>query len=91
MSWDRQTVIDALLEEIRQQLLDEPIDLQADDDLLGSGLLDSLGVMRLIRFVEQRFAVTVPPIDVTIENFMTVGTIATYLESLRSEDGSTGG
>ena len=56
-------------------------ELEADDDLLGGGLVDSLGVMRLVRFIEQRYDVAVPHGDVTIENFMTAHTIATYLSS----------
>lgn len=56
--------------------------LEADDDLLSSGLVDSLGVMRLIHFLEERYRVSVPPEDVTLENFMTVRAIAGYLEGL---------
>ncbi|MCA9050516.1 MAG: acyl carrier protein [Planctomycetaceae bacterium] len=53
--------------------------LAADDDLLTSGLIDSLGVMRLVSFIESEFSVTVPPQDVTLENFATVSSIARYV------------
>ena len=56
-----------------------------DDDLLGSGLLDSLGIMQLVLFIETEFAMDVPPEDVTIENFQTVTKIGAYLEGRRSE------
>ncbi|MBM1106802.1 acyl carrier protein [Aurantibacter crassamenti] len=59
-----------------EQLEDE---LQAEDDLLGGGILDSLGMMKLILFIEEKFNVKVPPEDMTIENFMTVDHITTYL------------
>ena len=65
------------------------LELDADDDLLGSGLVDSLGVMRLIHFIESRYDVTVPPDDVTIENFMTARTIVTYLGSRGVGDGAS--
>ena len=58
--------------------------LDVDSDLLGSGLLDSLAVMRLVTFVERRLGVTIPPADITIEHFMTVRGIVGYLESLES-------
>ncbi|MEM8964699.1 MAG: acyl carrier protein [Acidobacteriota bacterium] len=60
----------------------DDVELSVDDDLLSSGLVDSLGVMRLIRFLEERHGVTVPPADVTLENFMTVGAITVYVRSL---------
>ena len=50
-----------------------------DQDLLISGLLDSLGVMSLVHFLEQEFEVGIPPEDVTIENFQTVEAICGYL------------
>ena len=59
-------------------------DLQPEDDLLTTEIIDSMGVMRLISFIETTYGVRVPPEDVTIENFMTVDTISDYL-SLKSE------
>ena len=55
--------------------------LTSDADLLGSGLIDSLGVMQLITFVEQEFSFKIPLEDMTIENFMTVDAIAAYVKS----------
>ena len=51
------------------------------DDLLLNDLVDSIGVMRLIRFVEQTFQYTVPAEDVTINNFATIDTICSYLNA----------
>jgi len=53
--------------------------LAADDDLLEDGLVDSLGVMRLIAFIESEFGFAVPPEDVTVDSFMSVSAIVTYL------------
>ena len=55
--------------------------LSSDDDLLGSGLLDSMGVMKLVGFIEEEFNILVPPEDIIIENFMSVGFIDRYLET----------
>ncbi len=57
------------------------IELSPEDDLLGSGLLDSMGVMRLVGFVEETFNIKIPPEDIVIENFMDVKAITTYVES----------
>ena len=42
-----------------------------DTDIIGQGLVDSLGIFKLIAFVEQRFAITIEPDEVLIENFQT--------------------
>jgi acyl carrier protein len=55
--------------------------LDEDDNLLTSGLVDSLGIMRLINHIEQTFGLSVPPEDVTIENFRSIRVIAGYIES----------
>ena len=57
------------------------IELSPEDDLLGSGLLDSMGVMRLVGFVEETFNIKIPPEDIVIENFMDVNAITNYVES----------
>ena len=54
-------------------------DLLPADDLLGSGILDSMGFMRLIMFIETEMGTKIPPEDMTIENFMTVESITAYL------------
>lgn len=50
-----------------------------DEDLLVSGLLDSLSVMSLIHFIEQDLHIDVPAEDVTIENFVSLRAIDAYL------------
>ena len=42
-----------------------------DTDVIGQGLVDSLGIFKLIAFVEERFAVTIEPDEVLLENFQT--------------------
>ena len=72
-----------LIEYIQNEIIGEAeaISLDGEDDLLGSGLLDSLGMMRLIRFVEEEFDLKVLPEEMVIENFMTVNCITAYVES----------
>lgn len=51
----------------------------ADDEIVLDGTVDSLGVTRLVAFIEKEFSVTVPPQDVTIENFRSIATMAQYV------------
>lgn len=73
---------DILLKYIKEQLLNNEIEDDFDDseDLLGSGILDSLGMVQLIAFVENEFNVQVGPEDMVIENFMTVSHIVCYVQ-----------
>jgi len=65
------------------------IELSPEDDLLGSGLLDSMGVMRLVGFVEETFNIKIPPEDIVIENFMDVKAITNYIESQHIDNESS--
>ncbi|MGI9294113.1 MAG: acyl carrier protein [Pseudomonadales bacterium] len=69
-----------LINFIVAQLLNHEQEIAADDELLVSGLLDSLGIMQLVEFVEAEFKVSVPPEDLRVENFATVNTIIEYLD-----------
>lgn len=52
-----------------------------DQQLLTTGLIDSMGIMRLMAYLEEEFSTTIPPADMTIENFKDVNAIVHYLES----------
>ena len=54
-----------------------------DDDLLTSGLLDSLSVMSVVYFIEQEAGIDVPAEDVTIENFESLSAIDAYVRRRR--------
>jgi acyl carrier protein len=72
----------AIIKYIQENLLSKngEIELSPEDDLLGSGLLDSMGVMRLVGFVEETFNIKIPAEDIVIENFMDVKSITNYVE-----------
>lgn len=59
---------------------DPDLEISPEDDLLGSGLVESLGMMKIIGFIEQEYGVTVPPQDMTIENFFTVAAMVHYIK-----------
>ena len=73
---------DTILDYVWQQLLGgrEGAQVTAHDDLLGSGLVDSMGMMSLIAFIENHFSIKIPPQEMTIENFGTVADIVLYIE-----------
>ena len=75
------TIVEDLKTYMQNELINGEVTLNDDDDLLLSGLIDSLGVVRLITFIEETFDTHIPPEDITIENFGTVQSIADYIQS----------
>ena len=59
--------------------------VEDDEDLLIGGSVDSLGVMRLVAFIEATFGLRVPAGDVRLPNFATVDAITAYLERRTTE------
>lgn len=56
---------------------DEPVDPQTD--LLLTGLVDSLGVILIVDWLEEELSITIDPVDVVLENFQTVGRMTDYV------------
>jgi len=50
-----------------------------EENLLLSGLVDSLGVMTLVAHLEGVTGTSIPPEDVVLENFASVDAIIAYL------------
>ena len=50
-----------------------------DDSLLGNGIIDSMGVIEVITFIQQEFEITIDDEDITEENLGTLAAIARYV------------
>ena len=68
---------------ISRELVQDPALLPLADEtsLLESGILDSLSLLRLVVFLEERFGITVGDTDLLPENFASVNTICAYLRA----------
>lgn len=64
---------------ISDVLLNGRMQVETDDDLLVGEIIDSLGMMRLVAFIEETFTIKVPLEDITIQNFRTIDTMDKYL------------
>lgn len=53
--------------------------LGADESLTDSGVLDSMGVLELIMFIEENFGITVPDEDTLPENLDSVSRLVAYV------------
>ena len=69
-----------LLDYIKNELLHGRIEnLNPKDDLLGAGTIDSVGILNLVAFMEERFDISIPDEDVVFENFYSAKALADYL------------
>ena len=68
---------------ISRELVPDPavLPLANETSLLDSGILDSLSLLRLVVFLEERFGITMGDGDLLPENFASVNAICTYLRS----------
>lgn len=71
---------------ISDRLLDGGRDVGVDDEVVLDGTIDSLGVTRLIDYLEKEFVVTISPNDVTIENFRSPTTMAALIDARRTAE-----
>ena len=77
---DKQQIIlnylikDLMLENTKSQI-------KKDEDLITAGLLDSLSIMRLVLFLEKQFGIQVRDTEVVHQNFKSIETIGTYVNS----------
>ncbi len=54
------------------------------DNLLESGIVDSLGVLDLVTFLQQEFAIEISDDELTPENFQSMENISTFVHSKMS-------
>ncbi len=71
--------IDVLRQFITEELLDNATSIDDDDFLLADGLVDSIGMMRFVAFIEETYDLEIPTEDIVIENFRSLSLIADYV------------
>ena len=85
-----QTQTQAVRQEVRAFIADNflymrpDLQLQDDDDLLGLGVIDSLGFVELVEEIQSRYGVQVADVEITEDNFGSVSAIVAFVEGKRS-------
>lgn len=54
--------------------------LEPDEDLLGSAIIDSMAILKLILFMEETFGIHVADEDIVPENFQNLNIIVKFVE-----------
>ena len=74
-----------LIEFLRNDLVEDSTQTVSEDDsLIDLGVLDSIGLMRIMQFVEETAQVRIPDREVTPDNFETVAAIDRLVHRLRT-------
>lgn len=75
---------DNLLKFIREDVvMDDNVRVDEGVGLIDGGVLDSMGLMRVIGFIEEHAGVRIPDSEVVPENFQTVGSMERLIERLK--------
>ena len=69
---------------IASEIVSRGTEVDPDTELLRSGLVDSLGVVEIVYWLEERIDVEIDPADVTIDNFGSVTRIVDYVDRLEA-------
>ena len=65
---------------IVDELLDGGVEVDENDNLLADGMVDSLGMLRLVSHIETLLSIKIPHSDLVIENFRSISVIDQYLQ-----------
>jgi acyl carrier protein len=75
--------IDILENYIRKEISAtmQPRPIGYDQSLLESGILDSMGILKLVAFIEKRFNIKVDDTELVPENFETIRSLERWVAS----------
>jgi len=75
-----------LLKFIREDLIGEDhlIEIDENEHLIEQGLIDSLGLMKLVAFIEEQSGISISDDDLIPENFETIASIVRMVQRLQS-------
>jgi|KBSMisStaDraftv2_1062788.scaffolds.fasta_scaffold576217_2 D-alanine--poly(phosphoribitol) ligase subunit 2 len=70
----------SILDHIRGVAAASNVNVERDTGLLETGLLDSINLVGLIQFLEERFAIRIPDSDIGADLFQSPATLVSYVE-----------
>ena len=72
---------DPIMEFIKNQLVREKTmkNIGRGDDLIESGVIDSLGILKLLEFLESKFSIHIADEELIPENFHSIESIESFI------------
>jgi acyl carrier protein len=80
MAIDRDALAGEIVTFLRTKLRADTAGVDLDTPLVSTGVVDSVALVRLASFVEQRTGLRIPDRDVTVEHFDSLAQILAYVE-----------
>lgn len=77
-----EVIVDTLGQYLSRDILGDGQPIDPEQNLLLDGAVDSLGMLKLVAFIESHYQVKVPPEHFTIENFRNLRVIGSYVRGL---------
>lgn len=74
-----ETLIKAFIQ--KEFLRDPGVDLEIADNLIEQGIIDSLGIMRLLTYLEGSFGIKVSDEELIPVNFETIESISSFIRN----------
>ena len=71
---------------ISEELGDDDVAVEIDTRLFDTGLVDSMNLVRLLAFLEDKFGIEIPVAMVNDQNFATVASIAALVDSIAAQN-----
>lgn len=68
-----------------EEVVEDDDELGYDDNLLTEVGVDSMGMLRLVGFIESQFELKVSPAFFTIENFKNITAVSVFVKTLLQE------
>jgi acyl carrier protein len=82
MATDQHThIIETVTRYVHEELLVRRpgLEVDADTDLIANGVVDSMGLLRLVAFLEDTFDFTIPPSEILPGNLGSIDAIGRYV------------
>ncbi len=76
-----ESIPERLVAFINAEISISPDPIEVGTDLLLTGAVDSLGVVRVTQWMEDELGFEVDPVEVTLDNFQTITKMVAYAES----------
>jgi len=76
---------------LEQFYVADPAELTVDASLIDTGIVDSMGMLDVILFLETSMGISISDTDTTPANLETIGRIAAFVERKRVAEGGSGG
>ena len=75
--------MDPIMEFIKNQLVREKTinNIGKGDELIESGIIDSLGILKLLAFLESRFSIHIADEELVPENFKSIESIDSFIKN----------